>query len=235
MNLDTERIDHAALALPLLVGIAFRPARASAFALALAASALASAATAEGGSLVDLWAQNDSDIGTATLSQNFEPDLDAWDCQAADDFVVPKGETWSIKQVEVSGWYWGNGIAAKSENVVFYRNAGGLPGREVGRYTELVGADPHHWGAFVIDLPRSMKLGPGRYWISVQANIDWNVTATTWGWESRAPKRGRAAAWVNPLDGFESGCTSYEVESTCLDGGAGSDHMFVLRGTRKGS
>jgi len=210
--------------------IAFRQARAAAF--ALAASALPS--VVDGASLADLWAQNDRDIGTATISQNFEPEFDVWDCQAADDFVVPKGETWSVKQVEVSGWYWGDSMPAKSENVVFYRNAGGLPGQEVGRYTELVGADPNNWGAFVIDLPRAMKLKPGRYWISVQANIDWGVTSTTWGWESRSPKRGRAAAWVNPLDGFESGCTSYEVESTCLESGEGSDHMFVLRGTRKG-
>src|SRR5438874_2268609 len=33
--------------------------------------------------------------GNSITSQNFEPDYDAYDAQAADDFVVPTGQTWN--------------------------------------------------------------------------------------------------------------------------------------------
>ena len=41
-------------------------------------------------------------------SQDFEPANDAFDSFAADDFVVPPGETWQITGVDVAGEY-GNG------------------------------------------------------------------------------------------------------------------------------
>ena len=51
-----------------------------------------------------------SDFGVT--SQNFEPARDAYDDQAADDFFVPAGETWTVDQVEVAGIYSGGGTAA---------------------------------------------------------------------------------------------------------------------------
>ena len=48
------------------------------------------------------------DNATATppvdiTSQDFEASFDAFDNQAADDFVVPVGETWNVTEVDVLG------------------------------------------------------------------------------------------------------------------------------------
>ena len=40
-----------------------------------------------------------------TSSQNFEADLDAYDDELADDFVVPGGDAWTIDQVDAAGVY----------------------------------------------------------------------------------------------------------------------------------
>jgi len=36
-------------------------------------------------------------------SQDFEPADDAFDAQAADDFVVPGGQTWNVSEVDIMG------------------------------------------------------------------------------------------------------------------------------------
>ncbi|QKJ99904.1 MAG: hypothetical protein HND40_10205 [Ignavibacteriota bacterium] len=38
--------------------------------------------------------------------KNFEASNDAYDNQAADDFVYSSGETWSITSMEIIGAYW---------------------------------------------------------------------------------------------------------------------------------
>jgi hypothetical protein len=66
-----------------------------------------------------------SGSGTNSLaSQNFGTANDPFDCQAADDFVVPAGETWNIESVDAPGAYF-NGVGpAVDFNVFFYSDAG---------------------------------------------------------------------------------------------------------------
>lgn len=201
--------------------------------LAAAAAVVMAAATsvAEEGATV-LWSQNDHDTYVGVVSQNFEPEFDAYDCRAADDFVVPQGEIWVVKRVHVTGTYFASFGPARSESVVFYRNEGGLPGRVIRAYPELVGVDETGWGWFNIQLPEPLKLKPGRYWLSVQVNMDFNQSGQ-WGWESRATPQGKGAAWVNPGDGYGTGCTAYGREATCVQAGQGPEHMFALVGTRR--
>jgi hypothetical protein len=63
-------------------------------------------------------------------SQDFEPGPNSDnDSFAADDFVVPPGETWQITGVDVAGEYTIGGGPAESFHVFFYANAAGdLPG-----------------------------------------------------------------------------------------------------------
>jgi hypothetical protein len=64
-------------------------------------------------------------------SQDFETALDFFDSQAADDFIVPIGQTWEVTEVDVLGEYDSTGPAA-SFHVFFYENgAGDLPGTPV--------------------------------------------------------------------------------------------------------
>ena len=71
----------------------------------------------------------DQPAGTpgGVTSQDFEPSFDTFDSQAADDFVVPSGQTWSVTGVDVAGEY-NSGGPAVGFNVYFYNDAAGLPG-----------------------------------------------------------------------------------------------------------
>ena len=67
-------------------------------------------------------------------SQDFETAFDAFDSFAADDFVVPGGQTWNITEVDVAGEYSVACGPAASFNVFFYADSATLPGD--------VGCDP---------------------------------------------------------------------------------------------
>ena len=61
-------------------------------------------------------------------SQDAETALDFFDSQAADDFIVPAGQTWHVTEVDVLAEYDSTGPAA-SFHVFFYENGtGDLPG-----------------------------------------------------------------------------------------------------------
>jgi hypothetical protein len=180
--------------------------------------------------LTRLYNQNNQDSGVADVSQNFEAAFDVYDSQLADDFKVKSGHVWKVKEVDVTGVYFNGAGPAVSENVTFYKDAGGSPGVVKKTYTGVVGAD-NGTGSFVIALPgKGTKLTAGHYWVSVQANLDFGVGGE-WGWENRLAKKGTAAEWQNPGDGFGSGCTSYATMTTCIPGSGGPDLMFALKGT----
>ena len=132
-----------------------------------------------------LYDQTDNPAANSTVSQNFEAANDAFDNQGADDFVVPAGQTWTIQQVNVAGVYF-NGSAsgpAASVNVIFYANAGTLPGAAVagGTYTAIPITGGAATGSFQIALPTSLVLTAGTYWVSVQANMDFGAPAEVSG------------------------------------------------------
>lgn len=74
-----------------------------------------------------------------------------------------------------------------------------------------------------------MKLKPGHYWLSVVANA--SAGDGEWFWENQTlgTTEGDPAVWQNPGNGWNTGCTSWTVESQCTSTPLG-DHMFVLRG-----
>jgi hypothetical protein len=175
-----------------------------------------------------LYSQEGTDSGIGIVSQNFESSLDAYDAQAADDFVVPKGRTWVVQEVDVIGVYFNGTGLARDENLTIYRNSQGKPGKVVFTAT-LDGADN---GTGRIDMkifpPRPPHLVAARYWVSVQANMDFSVGGE-WGWENQTTVQGLPAVWQNPGGGFGVGCTTYTTETTCIPDGQG-DHMFVIKG-----
>jgi hypothetical protein len=154
-----------------------------------------------------LYDQIDNPGTNAITSQNFEPDLDAYDGQAADDFVVPAGEFWTITSVEISGTY-ATSATVDSVNVQFYLNTGaGLPGGLAYNGT-LVPSGGLNTGSFIINLSPPAKLGPGRHWLSLQANMDF-AGANVWQWRERTLQSGNAAAFRNPGGGFTSTCPNW--------------------------
>jgi hypothetical protein len=176
-----------------------------------------------------LYDQNDDSQGYADVSQNFESTFDAYDAQGADDFVVPKGSTWKVTEVDVSGLYFNGSGPADSLDVVFYKDSKGVPGKAVktisgASYTDV------GFGSFVIDLGKGAKLKKGKYWVSVVANMAFLVGGE-WGWSTRNTMGGNhPAQWQNPGGGFGL-CSTWCERDTAIGGGI--DNMFTLRGKAK--
>ena len=126
------------------------------------------------GDVVVLYDQT-SGAGTNSLaSQNFEAAYDIYDCQGADDFVVP-APGWSIDLVENLGVYWNGTGPAASVNVWFLSNSGSLPGAVIEQRLNVVPSGGLSTGAFVIPISPAVNLAPGTYWISIQANMDYGL------------------------------------------------------------
>jgi hypothetical protein len=179
-----------------------------------------------------LYDQNSDDAGVAVISEDFSHGFDSFDSYGADDFTVPAGHKWRIREVEVSGAYGQQSEPAQSEDVVFYKDKKGLPGMLMAQCLQLSGTDK--MGSFAIKLPRSCKVnlsGGKRYWVSVVANES-NECCTNWGWETRNTQDGKPAAWENPNGGFLVGCETWGVMTSCVSPeGEGADFMFALKGT----
>jgi len=168
-------------------------------------------------------------------SQNFNPANDAFDAMAADDFVVPAGETWTITGALVRGTQDGT-TPATSADVKFFTDAGGAPGAEIPPTTTI---------ATATDYPR-MNLtfaGPtltaGTYWFGVSAVLDPGASPpfSQWYWSENSEQFGAKSVYRNPGDGFQSGCTSFTTKSSCVfTVGAPThpapDQSFNLSGTR---
>jgi hypothetical protein len=179
-----------------------------------------------------LYSQYDLDEGTAISSQNFDNVFDAYDDAGADDFTVPAGHVWRIKEVDVAGTYRGTGGPTPSERVSFYADDNGLPGALIKAMT-LTGTD--NSGSFAIPFgalgPVRLKGGDsGRtYWVSIRANMDY--FDGQWFWETRTAQSGNGAAWENPGGGWGTTCSSWGRLTKCLPhDGEGPDFMFALKG-----
>jgi hypothetical protein len=179
-----------------------------------------------------LYDQHGTDSGIGIVSQNFQSSFDIYDAQAADDFVVPGGHRWRVREVDATGVYF-NGVGpADSETVTFYKDDHGKPGKMVS--TDTVTGTDDGFGSFTISLSKAgspiLKGGHGdgkTYWVSVVANMDFFVGGE-WGWENQTTVVGNPAQWQNPGGGFGV-CPTWEDENVCIADGQG-DHMFTIRG-----
>ncbi|HEX4080171.1 MAG TPA: hypothetical protein VHX61_15020 [Rhizomicrobium sp.] len=174
-----------------------------------------------------LWNQNSSYADIAVGSQNFTGGTStAYNDQGADDFVIPKGKTWTITEVDVSGVYYEGPGPATSENVIFYKDKQGMPGKPVrnATFNNLNGTGGPD---FAIMLPgKGLKLNAGHYWVSVIANLAFD-DAGAWFWDVNTMQHGKQAMWQNPPGG-DGTCRTWGTIEDCT--GYGPDFMFDLRG-----
>lgn len=179
---------------------------------------------------VSLFEQNDDANGVAILSSTDDDEWSAYSSYGADDFAVPAGHKWKITEVDITGIYVNGSGPAYSENVLFFKNKNGLPGRPVAECDGVVGKD--NGGSFAIKLPKSCRValkGSNTYWVSVVANLTWDVYGI-WEWETRNGQNGNPATWENPGGGFGF-CSDWGVMTSCIGNyGEGPDFMFELKG-----
>jgi hypothetical protein len=161
-----------------------------------------------------LWDQNTPSGGGFVFSEN--------GAVAADDFVVPSGQTWLVKEVDVSGVYFNGSGPASSEVVTFYTNKHNLPNRDRVSFT-LKCAD--NFGAFQCVLPKRVKLGAGTWWVSLDANCSFE-SCGEWGWFTNSTVHGNEAVYEDPS---ANSCTTWTPLHVCF-GGSPADMAFAVLG-----
>ena len=174
-----------------------------------------------------LYDQADNDTGQADVSQDFETAFDTFDCEAADDFVVPDGVTWAIMSVTVNGQYFNGPGPAAAVNLTIFADNAGVPGTVECSYPLQTPSDSA--GIFTFSLPTTCFLPAGTYWLDAQARMDFTPDGQ-WGVELRSVQSNAAALWRNPGNGFGFNCTDWAPLQPCIPASAGPDFMFTLYG-----
>jgi hypothetical protein len=107
----------------------------------------------------------------------------------------------------------------------------GVPGGTVAECDKLnITSDA--FGTFGIKIPKScpIKLGKGKYFVSVQAGINFVSGAGEWGWNTNNTQRG-GPAMFRSAGGF--GCTQWDTLANCIGSyGQGPDVAFALIGVK---
>ncbi len=182
-----------------------------------------------------LWDQSSGGTNIGVNSQDFEAANDDQDSVGADDFVVPADTRWVVESLDVFGNYSGPG-PAESVDVTFHADQATFPGTALCEYSALTPTDDLE-GIFLIDLPAPCDLDAGTYWVSVQSNQN-SQTNGFWAFELVSAQTGNGGAWQNPLDGWGTGCTSWDRVADCwnssfpdfrfrIEGGAVADVLFA--------
>jgi hypothetical protein len=135
-------------------------------------------------SAVVLWDQNSGGDGEGFFSQTDSNPADPDLSRAADDFVVQPTASFDIRGITVSGHYEGTGTAT-SVNIDIYFGGGPVPDvMNIHSADNVVPVQGLATGDFVIPVSLAAPLGPGGYWVSVQAN-GLDHPDQVWDWDHR--------------------------------------------------
>ncbi len=183
--------------------------------LAAAAAAIALLAFPVTASASVLFDGIDSTPPGFITSQDFETVFDNFDSTTADDFQVPAGQVWQPSAVRAPGFKIGT-TAPTAVNVKFYANSGTLPGAEF-YSTAAQAAAGTAYPDFNLPIKAAPVLGPGTYWLSIQARLDGVAFANPqqWFWRESSEGAGSPPAFKNPGDGFGASCLVFTVKSSC--------------------
>ncbi|HEX4158888.1 MAG TPA: hypothetical protein VHY79_10460 [Rhizomicrobium sp.] len=190
-----------------------------------------------------LYDQNSSDGTYGFFSQTLSS-YPQYDEYLADDFTVPKGHSWTVSEVDTTGFYYNGPGPATSVNVLFWNNKKGLPNGkkpavECDNLTPTGGLDT---GAYEITLPKTCKaqFKGGKkgttYWVTVQANLQGFNTSGYWAWGTDPTVHGNQASgyWYGgSVETDNPTCnTSFQTIDFCF--GSTVDLSFALLGKDKG-
>ncbi|HSM51002.1 MAG TPA: DUF11 domain-containing protein [Thermoanaerobaculia bacterium] len=176
---------------------------------------------------VVLYDQTNNASGNGAPVQDFEASFDAYDCDAADDFVITDATGWDVEQVVIVGTQ-SSGGTPTSVDVTFYADSATFPGAVVCSYPGLI---PAGSTTMTVTLPTVCELPQGTFWLGFQVNQNFGGGNGQVFWSNRTTQSGSGGVWRNPLDGFGSGCTSWGRQTTCgVGGGTNPDFLFQILG-----
>lgn len=213
--------------------------------LLVAGLALASWGLIAGQARADaLFTQIDPDFTLAEVSQVFEPAYSDRNTDVADDFTIPTGDDWSIESVLVRSKHLGKVTTPDSFHITFYADNGGLPGSVVTESNSvnfLPYTSTSTMGDMTITFPSPVTLGPGKYWMSIEALMDSKNdeapvgNAGRWAWGiNKVGTDTSPAVLRNPGEGWgaEIPCQTYTPYADCNKPVfAGADQSFQLNGS----
>jgi hypothetical protein len=177
-----------------------------------------------------LYSQHGADADFPLVAQkNLDSSFEMYDAVAADDFVVPAGQAWTISVFEIRGRYLNNAGPSSQAIVAVWKDHHDAPGELVWTADEPTN-DSQAAGNFRLS-GHGLKLKAGRYWLSVQAETGFDGGAA-WGWETQTKPKGVPAGWMNPGDGYGTGCTTFTAARDCFPEITG-DLMFTIEGTTR--
>ena len=192
--------------------------------------------------LTTLYDQNIGDAGYGWFSQTLSS-YPQYDEYLADDFVVPAGHKWKVKEVDTTGFYYIGVGPAHSVNLLFSSDKNGLPKAKLVECDNLTPKSGLDTGSFQIKLPKSCKVGlkgggaGTRYWLTVQANMDGLNTSGYWAWMQNvnvANKEGAGFYYGGGNSVADPQCLQqFEPISDCWNVGP-VDLAFALLGKDKG-
>jgi hypothetical protein len=164
------------------------------------------------------YSNNVGDTGNGYLSTKTKLPT-GYTSTGAADFTVKKSCT--IKTVAVTGVYGGGTGPAKKVTVTFYKDTKGLPGAVIAKSSPKANFSSPD---FVLPLAKPVTLKKGKYFVSVQASMDYS-TVGGWYWESTATVQNSIDVWENNGGAFDN-CTTWASLQTCF--GVQSDLMVEL-------
>jgi hypothetical protein len=174
----------------------------------------------------------------ALACQDFN-DSPAHSCQAADDFVVPAGETWMIEEIVISGQYSVGGGPAELAHLFIYLDDPemNMPGPVFFEFVDFpVLALPE--GDLVFNLIEAtiepIVLPEGHYWLSVQPHMPYEPFLQ-WYWiKQESPTILGEYVWRNPGGGFGLPFPDWGMASEVFPTTTDHNLAFGLYGTSTG-
>ena len=150
---------------------------------------------------------------------------------AADDFIVPVGQSWTISQVEIQVDLPAGGSTIGYPNVYIYMDGGAGPGIQVYSIDQITPTSNQSNPHITLPINPHVSLPPGRYWLTVQGNL-YPGGIGNWNWLARTTFSLYPGYWKNPGDGWDTGCVAWSYRHNCQGPLAiPLDHMFRLNGT----
>ncbi|MBZ0204175.1 MAG: T9SS type A sorting domain-containing protein [Ignavibacteria bacterium] len=148
--------------------------------------------------------------------------------EAADDFVVPQGESWQLSGVKIYGTFT-NGINGFSGAVANIRSDdNNKPGPVVfsdtlDNFNFFFGQNPF------IPFRTIASLNPGKYWINCYMRLPINPDSSVFAWATSTANYGSPFHWRDPAMIFDT-AVNWTPGNQVVVGGGEHDLLFMLAG-----
>jgi hypothetical protein len=150
-------------------------------------------------------------------AQDYQSTYDAFDSEAADDFVVTDPAGWTVSGVNFQVSYT-TPPSGDNYDVSIYEDASGSPGTPSCEYASVSGVLDASETELSIALPAPCELAPGRYWVAFSSNLNFPPYAYWMAGQGAAVDD--IANWRNAGDGDGTGCTDWSPMSSCVTPGS---------------